>query len=153
MNRLALCVLLLTGCAALERVGVGQPGGVLGTGVGNWQVSDTERAALNAVRPGLGDMLAQANKPATVDPLDRAPQSVEPWRDATGREVVWPLRRGRTKTVVDTMPAPGGSAEPTIAGESAGVQTGGSYPPQAGSTPAPATNRVDALLEEIGGIK
>lgn len=128
--------LLLTGCAALERVGIGQPSGILGTGVGNWQVNDTERAALNAVRPGLGDMLAQASKPEKRDPLDGVPAVVDPWVDASGHKVVWPLHRKRTKIIVDEMAAPNGSA---LVVDAPAVTNSG--------------KGVDALLEEIGSLK
>jgi len=53
----AILLPLLNGCAAFKAVGIGREGGVLGTGVGDLKVNETEAAALNAVRPGLGDML------------------------------------------------------------------------------------------------
>lgn len=46
----------LTGCTVLKRAGVGQPGGVMGTGVGDGNVSDDERSAMNLGYAGSGDV-------------------------------------------------------------------------------------------------
>lgn len=51
-----LAALLTSGCAALTKTGLGTSSGLFGTGVGNGSLNAQERAALNAARPGLGDL-------------------------------------------------------------------------------------------------
>jgi hypothetical protein len=51
-----LAALLTSGCAALTKTGLGTSSGLFGTGVGNGSINAQERAALNAARPGLGDL-------------------------------------------------------------------------------------------------